>query len=362
LGINLSGPADWNTELPFIDVFRLSRRWISQRKGAGWGQGPELSLDAQGWVRRLDADCWAETPLCTIDDGHYPAGNYTVSYEGHGRLDFANAASIVRRQAGRLEIAVNPTRGSIWLRLQETDPADPVRHIRVVMPGFDDRAVKEPFHPAFLRRWQGMACIRFMDWMETNNSPIRRWEDRPRPDDATYTAKGVPLETMIDLSNRLAADPWFCMPHEADDDFVRQFSIMVRERLDPQRRIFIEYSNEVWNGIFRQHRYAGEQGQRLGLAEKSWEAAWRYTAHRSKQMFGIWQSVFGGTQRLVRVLATQAVSTHVSQQVLGHADAARHADALAVAPYISCNVPREGRELNASVVEKWSVEQALDHL
>ena len=31
LGINLNGPADWNTELPFVDVFRLSRPWISQR-------------------------------------------------------------------------------------------------------------------------------------------------------------------------------------------------------------------------------------------------------------------------------------------------------------------------------------------
>jgi hypothetical protein len=35
LGINLAGPADWNTELPLVDVFRLSRTWISQKKGAG---------------------------------------------------------------------------------------------------------------------------------------------------------------------------------------------------------------------------------------------------------------------------------------------------------------------------------------
>ena len=39
LGINLNGPADWNSELPFADVFRLSRRWISQREGQPWGKG-----------------------------------------------------------------------------------------------------------------------------------------------------------------------------------------------------------------------------------------------------------------------------------------------------------------------------------
>ncbi len=37
VGMNLAGPADWNTELPFVDVFRMSRPWISQRAGEGWG-------------------------------------------------------------------------------------------------------------------------------------------------------------------------------------------------------------------------------------------------------------------------------------------------------------------------------------
>jgi hypothetical protein len=54
LGINLNGPADWNTELPFVDVFRFSRPWISHRTGAAWGQGPKPALDAQGWVTRLE--------------------------------------------------------------------------------------------------------------------------------------------------------------------------------------------------------------------------------------------------------------------------------------------------------------------
>ena len=44
LGINLSGPADWNTELPFVDAFRLARAWISQQQGAGWGS-PSPFLD-----------------------------------------------------------------------------------------------------------------------------------------------------------------------------------------------------------------------------------------------------------------------------------------------------------------------------
>ena len=86
LGLNLNGPADWNSELPFVDVFRLSRLWISQKQGAAWGQGPPLALDERGWVTRLEPDCWAETPLCTLEPGHYPSGRYAVLYDGEGRL------------------------------------------------------------------------------------------------------------------------------------------------------------------------------------------------------------------------------------------------------------------------------------
>ncbi len=97
LGINLAGPADWMTELPFVDVFRTARPWISQKKGAGWGQGPELAVDEFGWVKRLEPGCYAEAMLCTISGGHYPAGTYTVLYEGEGKLDFGKNAKVKER-------------------------------------------------------------------------------------------------------------------------------------------------------------------------------------------------------------------------------------------------------------------------
>lgn len=356
LGINLAGPADWNTELPFNDVFRLSRTWISQRQGESWGKGPELKLDDRGWVTRLEQGCYAETPLCTITGGHYPAGQYTVLYEGEGTIDFWGAASVVSREPGRMAIDVNPEKGGFFLRLTKTNPENYVRDIRVIMPGAQGVWRRE-----FLRRWQGVACLRFMDFMETNNSPVATWKQRPRTEDATYTRHGVPLELMIDLSNRLQANPWFCMPHQADDEYVRNFAALVHEKLDPQLKVYVEYSNEVWNGQFAQHRYAGQQGQKLGLAEKPWEAAWRYTAVRSVEIFRIWEKAFGGTERLVRVLPSQAANAYVSRQIVEFRDAYRHADALAIAPYISLNVRPNGDPPAAEVAE-WTVEQLLEHV
>jgi len=364
MGINLAGPADWNTELPFVDVFRMSRPWVSQQKGKPWGKGPPLALDERGWVKRLEEGCWAETPLCTIEGGHYPAGEYTVLYEGRGTIEFANAA-VVSSAPGKMIIAPNPAKGGFFLRLTRTDPDDYVRNIRVIMPGFADTWRENPFHPAFLKRWKGMACLRFMDWMHTNGSKISRWTDRPTPDDATFSAKGVALEVMIDLCNRLKADAWFCMPHLADDEYVRNFAAMVKEKLDPGLKVWIEYSNEVWNSQFVQTRWTWEKARELGLgpAERPWEGGGMFYARRSVEIFRIWQQVFGDRRRLMRVLAWQSGNTWWMRRiVLPHNDAGRNADALAIAPYISCNVPPQGRELSAATVEKWTVDQALDYL
>ena len=185
LGINLAGPADWATELPFVDVFRTSRPWISQRKGAGWGQGPELAIDEFGWVKQLQPDCYAESMLCTISGGHYPSGIYTVLYEGEGEIEFGKGPRIVDTVPGRIRIEVDSSQGGFSLQIKKTDPQNYIRNIHVIMPGFEETWQQEPFHPAFLKRWQGMACFRFMDWMHTNGSEIatgtsgRRSSTRP---------------------------------------------------------------------------------------------------------------------------------------------------------------------------------------
>ncbi len=359
LGINLSGPADWNSELPFVDAFRMSRPWISQREGAKFGGGPLLDVDAFGWVRKLQPECWAETLLCTDLEGHAPRGVYNVFYRGKGELDFGNSARVLDSRPGHARIDVDPRKGNaISVRLQRTDPVDPIRDIRVIMPGFEKTWERDPFHSVFLNRWKGFACLRFMDWMLTNGSEVRTWADRPMLRHATTSERGVPLETMIALSNRLGIDPWFCMPHKADDGYVREFATLVRDTLDSALKVQVEYSNELWNGGFSQSKYAGEQGVALGFgtADKPWEAGWRYTAHRSVQIFKIWEDVFGGTGRLVRVLASQSVNPYVSEQILGFRNAYKHADALAIAPYLGFNVGRGGLAAEAT----WDVGKLLD--
>jgi hypothetical protein len=354
-GINLNGPSDWNSELPFVDVFRQSREWISQKEGAGWGQGPALDIDERGWVRELPDGVFAETLLMTIEGGHYPTGEYTVLYDGSGEIRFSGAR-VVSSEPGRMIIDV-PRGNGIFLQIRRTDPNDYIRNIRVIMPGFESVYEDNPFHPVFLERWRGLAAVRFMDWMHTNNSTVAKWDDRTRVDDATWSP-GIPLEVMIDYVNRIEVDPWFCIPHKADDDYVRNFAEVVRDRLDPGLKVYIEYSNEVWNGQFRQHHDAAERGAELGLSDAPWSNAWHYTAVRSVEVFAIFEEVFNGTDRLVRVLASQSGNPYVAEQIVKFRDAYRHADALAIGPYFGFNI-------NAEDAPKWverGVGAVLDHI
>lgn len=357
LGINIAGISDWNTELPFVDLFRMAREWVSQRNGAGWGQGPKLQLDAAGWVKALEPDCFAETPMCTMDGGVYPGGTYKVAYEGQGELEFWAGARVVQSAPGRLTIEVTPSRGPIWCRLKKTDPTNPVRNIRVMMPGFDPATTPaNAFHPSFLERWQGMACLRFMDWMATNNSTVDTWDDRAVLADASFARRGVPLEVMVDLANQLQSPPWFCMPHLADDDYVRRFAEAVKARLSPGLKVYVEFSNEVWNFQFQQTRHVQAEAARRKLDMPA------FVAKRSVEIFRIWEQVFGGKERLVRCMPSQAANSWLSEQMLKDPAVRGACDALAIAPYLSFNVPPQGKGEIAPEVERWSLDKLMDHL
>jgi hypothetical protein len=360
LGINLAAPTDYNSELPFIDVFRTARDWLSQREGGSFGEGPVLDFDPQGWVTRLQPGCWAETILLTGlgELGHTPPGLYTILYEGQGRLElWGGELEVKSDRPGRMQVQLQKNSDPFYLRVRETKPGNHLRNIRVLLPGFAEKQPAGPWNPSLLARWKGVAAVRFMDFMLTNGSATRSWGQRPKVEDATFSRRGVPVELMVDLANRLGADPWFCMPHMADDEYVRSFARLVKERLQPARKVYLEYSNEVWNGMFPQSAYATQQGQRRQLGERPWEAAWGWVAHRSMQMFRIWEEVMG-RQRLVRVLASQAGSIGVAEYMLGVRDAVASTDALAIAPYFGSAVDQEG----AAKMRAVSVDDVLAHL
>ncbi len=327
MGMNLAGVTDWSTAWPFVDVFRHSRPWIAQRTDGGpWDTGGAIETTPEGWPLPRPGQAAATLMLREISP-HYPAGRYACEYEGEGELEFGFAARVVRRAPGRIELDVRHDDEGIYLKVARSDREDPVRNIRVWMPGFED--ARCPFHPLWLERLRPFGVIRFMDWQRTNGENTGRWADRTTPASARQSGEhGVALEHMLAATNELGADPWFCMPHRADDEYVRRFAEMVRDGVHVQARIYVEYSNEAWNGLFPVHRHVETLARARGLRHP--EA----TAEEARRVFRIWREVFEGQEgRIVRVAAGQHYNPWIAQTMCERL--AGEFDAIGVAAYFS---------------------------
>ena len=283
---------------------------------------------------------------------------YTCLYQGKGKIQFAYRTKVVEESPGRIRVQVGSDPDLLTLRITETDPADPIRDIRVILPGFENTYRDQPFHPDFLKRWEKFQVLRFMDLQRTNNSGQTQWSDRPTPSLQTQGSEaGVALEYLIQLANTLHADPWFCLPHQATDDYVRRFAEMVKAQLKPDLKVYLEYSNECWNGIFGQARYCRDKGKALGLSDNDYQAQLRYYSRRSVEIFGIWEQVLAGKDRLVRVLAAQSANPWTSQQVIDFEEAYQHAEVLGIAPYFGNAL---GDPKTQNEVAQMTVDQVLD--
>jgi hypothetical protein len=176
-----------------------------------------------------------------------------------------------------------------------------------------------------------------MEWALVNGSQTREWSERALPGDYTWALRGVPLETQIQLANTLKLTPWFHIPAMASDAYVQQFAGMVNSRLDASLGLYLEYSNETWNSMFSQNGYVRTQGLALGLSADPTVAAAAYTAYRSTQIFGIVRPALSNPGRMIRVIASQAANSWLSEQTLTFRNAYQQADALAIAPYFNCS-------------------------
>jgi hypothetical protein len=360
VGTNLSGIAYYATQFPFADMMKSGMGWIS-RDDSGAVGAPFPAMTADGYPAALNPGQHAISAVAW-NDTHYPAGRYVILWEGEGAISFPmSTVSVAESSPNRIAIDVTDTTGQLWVSIDQTSAANPVRNLRFLWPGTEATFATQPFNPVFLGKIAPFSVLRFMDWGMTNGSPVVNWSDRPKVSDVTYANAGVPLEVMIDLANTLHADPWFCIPHQATDEYVRQFGALLHARLDPALRPHIEYSNEVWNTGFSQTTWAIGRSKALGL-ETPWGTPSLFYAQRSVEIFKILQQVYGPTDsaRLVRVLSGQAVWTQFLEHALGFRDTAANADVMAIAPYF--NAEQASKVENVDATLRLSSDKIVDQM
>jgi len=380
LGINLNGVTYYSSEQPFLNVFKTTsvtqanpHGWVTHSK-TSWDTKEEayLNLDANGYpisltaVNEPSAQLFSSVGALVLRNmpqtanGRYPAGQYVVLYDGEGTMNYSFDAKLVTTSPGRDVITVaTPSIGGIWISITATDPkhsGNYLRNIRVVKAENEAAlAAGQIFNPMFVDLIRNFRALRFMDWLATNGNPLTSWASRPHPGDAGWGSNhGVPLEAAVQLCNFVGADCWLNVPHQATDDYITQMATLVHQQLNSNQHVYVEFSNEVWNGVFTQYHYAVNQGKALwsgsaGAGQSDFEYNRSWFGMRTAQVCDIWKSVWGTDfTRVDCVLGAQAANTYTATKSLacpmwtgaGNAPCAKHnITTVAIAPYFGFQAP-----------------------
>lgn len=258
LGAGLAGVSDWGRTHEFANIFRTARPWGSPTDP--WMGQSSIALDANGWPTQ-DAGV---VIMCCQPPNQGLDGVYRISFECNTTPEIrplVNTGTIrnVSRNASTgivtAELVVAPNPVDMMIGFFGTQGG--VRNVKIMRPGTVDG---QQFTNVFLEHNARFNVLRFMDWTRTNNSQISQWSQRNRPESGTYRdGSGVPYEVCIDLCNALGKDYWVNVPHLADENYVRQLARLIRDRLNPELHVYVEYSNETWNFLFAQGDYLYEQ-------------------------------------------------------------------------------------------------------
>ena len=306
LGANVGIVNDWTRTMPFVDLVKQGRKFGSA--AAPWDMS--APLDPQGWPTGDFG-----VVLMALGQGFAGyGGTYKMSFNGQASVRLGGRGSI-RNQS--YDAASNTTTAEIalaedspGLMLSFTNTHGSVRNLRVLQPGYALDGT-QTFTSAFLEQVRRFRLLRLKDLTRTDGDfsrtgphPAREWADRTPPDAVSYASlTGVPWEVCIQLANELHKDIWISVPHMASDDYVRSLASLMKQRLAPDVKLYVEYSNELWNWAFAQTGWNATQAQSevaAGGSPLNYDGstnqgylAWRRAAKRTKEISDIFRSVYG---------------------------------------------------------------------
>ena len=384
LGYNTSGLHHLGSSNPFIDIFKISRGWITscefdwqrnrpidpgctRKKSFNTKETDKVSVDANGWPTRLPSR--GESPIFTSINAiwdmpaNFPVGRHFVTYQGDADIKVHGDVDIIRQIPGRIDFNLKSAKRKLRLHITRINPRNHIRNIKVIPQKYANTYTRQTFNQEYLQTARPFNSIRFMPWQNTKLTELAHWKDRATPQTAFYNHNaGMPVETMIDLANATQSAPWFSMPHKATDSFMHSFAQTVKKRLNPRQKVYIEYSNEVWNSMYPATHYAAQQGLKLwprgkldikNPGTRRLFLALNYNAKRSKEMCRIFKQNLGN--RAVCVVSAYGSAPKMGEELmtcpLAGGNCYKSFDAYAVAPYFGDYIARiENRPL----VKRWA--------
>jgi hypothetical protein len=256
LGVNVEGLWDWARLQPFVDLMKSSRPWGTVN--APWDEA--AAVDARGWPT---SDAAVVVNVRTYEPGDegksyrfITPGVYELRFVGRATVDASASTNVAIRNvqydsvSNRSQGEVVVGAGATQLMLAFRNTTNGVRNVSLRLPGYP---ATQTFTNPFQQALAPFRVVRFMDFLRTNNNPVRTWSERTVTMGGSQASpKGAAYEYAIAVANQLGKDIWINVPMHADDAYVRSLATLLKQQVAPGRAVYVEYSNELWNFQFSQ--------------------------------------------------------------------------------------------------------------
>lgn len=258
IGANVQAVSSTSRDFAFVDLMKQTPAFGSPVDPFDPAGAP--ALDADGWP----TDDFGLVLFSGMDGVAGLGGSYRIEFDAFA-LPFVSGVdspgrvrSVIRDPVGgRVTVIYDFPNGGDQLALSIAFTGGGGRNITVQRPG----ANADPtFYDPYLEHVSRFDALRFGAWTATNNHPASAWEDRATAGTPSYAGPlGVPWERCVELSNAADADMWINVPHMATDGYVRELARLVRDGLDADLAVYVEYSSEVWNPAHTQQEWNLDQ-------------------------------------------------------------------------------------------------------
>ena len=364
VGQNLDGITYYSSGSVFANAFKACGAWLTTPvAGGAWDTGfgdKGPSTDA-AFVMRTDGyptvvpftaggvSQYIHTLAPVYENGThrlYFTGKGTVKYSGPGvsattRVLTGGTVTFDVTATGTNDLAAYNATGpslrkgpsSWYIDILVSNSTDPVRDIRIMRPGYNTSG-RDTFDSDFKTKLGFYNTFRVMDWQRTNNSPYTKFANTNGKDGTGIgkdfysqgTGRGVSVDHICDLANETAKNIWICVPHAFTNAGMNDMAASFASKIGVGRKVHVEYSNEVWNGMFQQATWVANNVSGVNTPQKyGTKAAEVFTAFKTKF------DAAGKGSQLNRTLAGQAANSWILDNSLTTAGSLT--DSIAIAPY-----------------------------
>ena len=332
IGVNLAG--DWL----WADAIRQARTHWDTAAHLGDGAATE---DANNWPTE---DC-----SLVVWEGHaFNDGTYALSFNGEATISISYSYGTVNGEAsgstGTYNAATNTTTATVAItdkgaenlsliftgtqRTATSGTGTGITNVHLYRPVSEGATTS--YSPGTLFTNQTLALsanfsvTRFMDQVQVINSTETNWSDRPLP--GAWNQSPLAYEYVVAYGNATNADIYINIPLYATGAYITNLAELIKygsdgvnpytsaqakpvyPPLNPGLHVYLEYSNEVWNGGFNEtnENYSVVAAdQKANNAEWAilnfdgaaagnlWTGAWRRIIYEAKLISDDFRGVYG---------------------------------------------------------------------